>query len=69
MRKDPRLPREPKLPVTAHIYMGSGQDGMRLLENIRKRTTRRKSFSQVVLDLLRKADPTLFKGVYDDERP
>ncbi len=50
-------------PVSIHLYLGSGKGGAKLRENLQKRVEARGSLSEVVVELLRKADPTLFKGV------
>lgn len=51
-------------PVTKQVYLGSGDKGKRLLENILK-AAGKDSFSEFVVALLKKADPRLFKGVED----
>jgi len=50
-------------PVSIHLYLGSGKAGAKLRENLEKRVPPRGSLSDVVVELIRKADPTLFKGV------
>lgn len=51
-------------PVTIQVYLGSGKAGAALRENIEKRVSQvGGSLSEVVVALLKKADPTLFKGV------
>lgn len=50
-------------PVSIQIYLGSGKPGSKLRENIERRLQPRQSMSEFVVDLIRKADPTLFKGV------
>ncbi len=57
--------KEYNTPVTIQVYLGSGKEAETIRENLRKRTTKRESMSFVVVELLRKADPTLFKGVSD----
>lgn len=54
--------------VSVHLYLGSGKAGAKLRENLEKRIPPRGSLSEVVVELLRKADPALFKGV-DDGQP
>lgn len=54
-------------PVTIQIYLGSGKRGERLRQNLEKRVPENGSLAEVVVSLLRKADPTLFKGVDDDK--
>lgn len=54
-------------PVTIQVYLGSGKTGATLRENIKKRIRKGESLSEVVVALLKKADPRLFKGV-DDAR-
>lgn len=50
-------------PVTIQVYLGSGNRGIKLKENLEKRRKPRQSMASVVVELLRKADPSLFKGV------
>lgn len=50
-------------PVTIQVYLGSGAAGAKLRENLEKRAAGTGSLSEVVVELLKKADPTLFKGV------
>lgn len=52
-------------PITMQIYLGSGKSGARLRENLERMKRGRESLSQVVLALMKKADPTLFKGIDD----
>lgn len=54
--------------VTKNVYFGSGKSGEKLVENLQKRVPLHGSLSRVILELLRKADPTLFKGVDDGKR-
>lgn len=49
-------------PVTMQIYLGSGKKAEKLRDNIVK-AAGEDSISEFVVELLRKADPTLFKGV------
>lgn len=55
-------------PVTIQVYLGSGKPGATLRENIKKRIRKGESLSEVVVALLKKADPGLFKGVDDDRK-
>lgn len=50
-------------PVTIQVYLGSGKNGLKLRENLEKRAGKENSLSEIVVDLLKKADPALFKGV------
>ncbi len=61
-------PRMRQTPVSIQVYLGSGEEGARLRENIEKKLERRQSLSEFVVNLLRKADPTLFKGVDHGDR-
>lgn len=54
-------------PATIPVYLGSGKAGAKLRENLEKRAGGG-SLSKLVVDLLRKADPSLFKGVSDDKK-
>lgn len=50
-------------PATIQVYLGSGKAGAKLRENLQKRVPVNGSLSEIIVDLLRKADPSLFKGV------
>ncbi len=49
-------------PVTKQIYLGSGKSGIQLRNNINLKRGG-KSFSEFVVELMKKADPSLFKGI------
>lgn len=55
-------------PVTIQVYLGSGKAGAKLRENLKRLATKTGSLSELVVDLLKKADPTLFKGVEDGKK-
>lgn len=55
-------------PVSIQVYLGSGKRGERLRENLDKRVGPGQSLSEIVMLLLRKADPTLFKGAEDGKK-
>lgn len=55
-------------PVSIQVYLGSGKEGAQLRENIERRLAPRQSLSEYVVDLLRKAEPALFKGVREARR-
>lgn len=52
-------------PVTMQVYLGSGKPGLKLRENIEKKLLPKQSVSDLIIRLMRKADPSLFKGVDD----
>ncbi len=60
------MTKEFNAPVSISVYLGSGKSGERLRENLMKRVKARESLSEVIVDLLKKADPKLFKGVDDN---
>lgn len=55
-------------PVVMQIYLGSGKKGERLRMNLQKLVPPGGSVSAVVVDLLKKAEPSLFKGVEDGKK-
>ena len=55
-------------PVAIQVYLGSGEAGAKLRENLQKKVQPNGSLSEVIVSLLRKADPTLFKGVENGKR-
>lgn len=55
-------------PVTMQIYLGSGDTGLKLRENIQKKAEAKGSLSEFVVELLKKADPTLFRGIKDGSK-
>lgn len=55
--------RQHNTPTSIQVYLGTGEAGKKIRENIEKKLTPRQSISEFVVNLLRKADPTLFKGV------
>ncbi len=57
------MTKENGTPIAIQVYLGSDQQAITLRDNLKKRTSKRDSLSYVVVELLRKADPTLFKGV------
>ncbi len=59
------MDRQYNAPTTIQIYLGTGKPGSTLRENIDKKRGKRQSLSEYVVDLMRKADPSLFKGVDD----
>lgn len=54
--------REHRLPVTIQVYLGSGERAEKLRTNLEK-ASKGGSLSRMIVDLLKRADPTLFKGV------
>lgn len=50
-------------PVTMQIYLGSGKEGLTIRENLERRIPPKRSMSWLILDLIRQADPTIFRGV------
>jgi len=50
-------------PVTIQIYLGSGKVGERLRENLKKMASKKGSLSELVVSLLKKAEPNLTKGL------
>lgn len=59
------MTKEYNSPVTIQIYLGSGKPGIRLRENLKKKVPPKGSLSELVVAMMRKADPALFKGVDD----
>lgn len=59
-------------PVTIQVYLGSGKAGAKLLENIDKRVDEKGPFgrsrSEVIVSMMKKADPGIFKGVESGKR-
>lgn len=53
-------------PVLINFYLGSGESALKLRENIKKKGG--KSVSQFLMALIKKADPSLFKGVDHEKR-
>lgn len=54
-------------PVSIQIYLGSGKRGQRLRDNLRDLVQENGSLSEVVVNLLKKANPSLFKGLEDSK--
>jgi len=54
-------------PVTMQIYLGSGDGAKKLRDNIIK-AAGNDSVSEFIVSRLKKADPSLFKGVADVKR-
>lgn len=52
-------------PVVVTIYLGSGKNGEKLRGNLLK-AAGSDSLSELVVRLLKKADPALFKGVAEN---
>lgn len=50
-------------PVSIQVYLGSGKSGSNLRDNILKLLKPNQSLSDLIVTLLKKADPSLFKGV------
>ena len=50
-----------KFPETIQVYLGSGEKGAKIRENLEKKSGG--SVSKFVVELIRKADPTIFEGV------
>lgn len=50
-------------PVVIQVYLGSGKEGTRLRDNLLKMVKKNRSLSETVLELFKKAEPSLFKGV------
>lgn len=48
-------------PTTIQVYLGSGEEGERIYQNLMTKLSPKESLSSKVMDLLRKADPSLFK--------
>ena len=58
--------KEPKVPITRSIYFGSGEEGEKLIKNLQKRLKPRQSLSNLIVDLIRKADPAIFKDLQNN---
>lgn len=48
-------------PVTLQIYLGRGKEGEMIRKNIKDKAKRYRSVSEMVVELMTKADPELFK--------
>lgn len=55
-------------PVSISLFLGSGENGERLKENIDARTSSKISRADILLAAAKKGDPSLFKGVSDGKR-
>lgn len=55
-------------PVSIQVYLGSGVAGERLRENLEKKVPPKGSMSELVVGLLKKASPELFRGVDDGNK-
>lgn len=55
-------------PVTIQVYLGSGDDGLKLRANLEKKIPPKGSLSELVVGLMKKADPTIFKGVENGKK-
>lgn len=54
-------------PVSIQVYLGSGKGAEKLRENILK-LAGKDSVSEVVVRLMKKADPALFKGTENGKK-
>lgn len=54
-----------KFPVSVPIYLGSGDEGLQRKERLLQKKGDR-SLSEFVVELLQKADPTIFKSVREN---
>jgi len=54
-------------PVTIQVYLGSGKKGEKLRDNLKK-SAGSDSLSEFIVGMLKKADPSLFKGVDDGKK-